>query len=122
VVMKRMLAIAAAAFSAVSAAAQTITGTVRGAGAPIVGAAVRLLELDRAVRTGAQGQFTFSRVPTGTYTLFASGPGYASATDSVRVTGDQVAARLKAEKQLRTPARFVRINAVGHERSREDLA
>jgi citrate lyase subunit beta/citryl-CoA lyase len=32
-----------------------------------------------------------------------------------------VATRLKTEKQLRTPARFVRINAVGHERSRDDL-
>ncbi len=35
---------------------------------------------------------------------------------------DQVAARLKAEGHLRTPARFVRINAVGHERMREDLS
>jgi citrate lyase subunit beta / citryl-CoA lyase len=35
---------------------------------------------------------------------------------------DQVAARLKSEKQLRTPARFVRINAVGHDRMRDDLA
>jgi citrate lyase subunit beta/citryl-CoA lyase len=35
---------------------------------------------------------------------------------------DQVAAQLKGEKALRTPARFVRINAVGHERSRDDLA
>jgi len=35
---------------------------------------------------------------------------------------DQVAARLKAEPKLRTPARYVRINAVGHERSRDDLA
>lgn len=35
---------------------------------------------------------------------------------------DQVATRLKTEPQLRTPARYVRINAVGHERSRDDLA
>jgi len=35
---------------------------------------------------------------------------------------DQVATQLKGEKPLRTPARFVRINAVGHERSRDDLA
>src|ERR1035437_870987 len=34
---------------------------------------------------------------------------------------DQVATRLKTEKQLSTPARFVRVNAVGHERSRADL-
>lgn len=35
---------------------------------------------------------------------------------------DQVAAELKSGKMGRTPARFVRINAVGHERSRDDLA
>ncbi|MGA8873561.1 MAG: CoA ester lyase [Candidatus Acidiferrales bacterium] len=35
---------------------------------------------------------------------------------------DQVAARLKADPNLRTPARFVRMNAVGHERMRDDLA
>jgi len=35
---------------------------------------------------------------------------------------DQVAAQLKSGKSLATPARFVRINAVGHERSRDDLA
>ncbi|MGH9563889.1 MAG: aldolase/citrate lyase family protein, partial [Terracidiphilus sp.] len=35
---------------------------------------------------------------------------------------DQVAARLKSDKQLRTPARYVRINAVGNERMRDDLA
>jgi citrate lyase subunit beta/citryl-CoA lyase len=35
---------------------------------------------------------------------------------------DQVAARIKADRNLRTPARFVRINAVGHERMRDDLA
>lgn len=35
---------------------------------------------------------------------------------------DQVAARLKSDAQLRTPARYVRINAVGHERMRDDLA
>ncbi len=35
---------------------------------------------------------------------------------------DQVAARLKSEPNLRTPARYVRINAVGHERSQNDLA
>lgn len=35
---------------------------------------------------------------------------------------DQVAARLNGDGQYRTPARFVRINAVGHERMRDDLA
>jgi citrate lyase subunit beta/citryl-CoA lyase len=35
---------------------------------------------------------------------------------------DDVAARIKKDAKLRTPARFVRINAVGHERMRDDLA
>ena len=35
---------------------------------------------------------------------------------------DQVAARMKEAPALRTPARFVRINAVGHERMYSDLA
>jgi len=35
---------------------------------------------------------------------------------------DQVAARMKEDGKLRTPARFVRVNAVGHERMRDDLA
>lgn len=34
---------------------------------------------------------------------------------------DQVAARMKQDPKLRTPARFVRVNAVGHERMRDDL-
>lgn len=35
---------------------------------------------------------------------------------------DQVAARVRSDASLRTPARYVRINAVGHERMRDDLA
>src|SRR2546430_15767460 len=35
---------------------------------------------------------------------------------------DQVAARAKAGTLTRTPARFVRINAVGHQRMHDDLA
>ena len=45
-----------------------------------------------------------------------------SARQQIAACLDQVATRLKTEKQLRTPARYVRINAVGHERSRDDLA
>ena len=66
--------------------AQAISGTVGGAGAPIVGATVRLLELDRVARTGARGQFTFPDVPAGTYTVFARMGGYASASNRVEVT------------------------------------
>ena len=46
--------------------AQSIAGTVLSAGSPIVGATVRLLDLDRIEHTGVQGQFTFPNVPKGT--------------------------------------------------------
>jgi iron complex outermembrane receptor protein len=68
--------------------AQTVVGTVRSAGNPIVGATVRLLELDRIAHTGAQGQFTFTDVPKGIYRVFVGITGYASATDTVEVTSD----------------------------------
>jgi len=68
--------------------AQTIAGTVRSADRPIVGATVRLLELDRIEYTGAQGQFSFPNVPKGTYRIFVGVTGYASVTDTVRVSSD----------------------------------
>ena len=40
----------------VNAPAQTIAGTVRSGHDPIVGATVRVLELDRSLRSGARGQ------------------------------------------------------------------
>src|SRR6266480_3538282 len=40
----------------------------------------------------------------------------------IAATLDQVAARAKAGTLIRTPARFVRINAVGHQRMHDDLA
>jgi iron complex outermembrane receptor protein len=69
-----------------AASAGTITGTVSGAGKPIAGATVRLIELDRLERTGAQGQFRFNDVPNGGYHLFAGVIGHASSTRSVEVT------------------------------------
>jgi len=66
--------------------AQTVTGTVQTAGRPIVGATVRLLELDRIEHTGAEGQFTFSDIPKGIYRVNVGVTGYASATDTVSVT------------------------------------
>jgi iron complex outermembrane receptor protein len=66
--------------------AQTVTGTVQTAGSPIVGATVRLLELDRIEHTGAEGQFTFSDIPKGIYRVNVGVTGYASATDTVSVT------------------------------------
>jgi len=70
---------------AIPARAQTVAGTVAAAGRPVVGATVRLLELDRAQRTGAGGEFRFADVPPGSYRIFVAATGYASATDTVRV-------------------------------------
>jgi len=67
--------------------AQSVTGTVQSSGVPFVGAKVRLLELDRSVRTGARGQFRFSNVPNGTYTVFVEVLGYAAAAEIVHVAG-----------------------------------
>jgi iron complex outermembrane receptor protein len=82
------LAIASQFLLAVELQAQTIAGTVQSAGSPIVGATVRLLDLDRIEHTGAQGEFTFPNVPKGTYRLFVGVPGYASATDTIKVLSD----------------------------------
>jgi len=79
-------AAAALAFGAAMARAQTLTGTVRGAGHPVVGATVWLLELDRSERTGAVGDFRFVNVPAGTYRIFVAATGFASVTDTVPVT------------------------------------
>jgi iron complex outermembrane recepter protein len=80
------VAIALVLLLGATAPAQTITGIVLSSGRPIVGATVRLLELDRVAHTGAQGQFTFSAVPEGRYSVFVGVGGYASVTNAVAVT------------------------------------
>ncbi|HZH80462.1 MAG TPA: carboxypeptidase regulatory-like domain-containing protein, partial [Gemmatimonadales bacterium] len=77
------LTCAVAMFWSVNAPAQTITGTVRSGRDPIVGATVRVLELDRSLRSGARGQFAFSNVPNGRYTVLVEVIGYQSATQTV---------------------------------------
>ena len=67
--------------------AQTLSGTVQSGGSPIVGATVRLLQLDRLEHTGAHGEFAFADVPKGTYQLFVTIDGYAAATHTVEVSG-----------------------------------
>src|SRR5579863_8619942 len=80
-------ALVAGLLCAATARAQIIQGTVRSGGAPLVGATVRLLELDRVQRTDAQGAFRFTDVPNGTYRVYAGILGYVSTTDTVRATG-----------------------------------
>jgi len=85
--MARVLltALAALAPGAAVLRAQSVAGSVASRGTPVVGAAVRLLELDRVERTGGQGTFRFANVPRGTYRIFVSATGFASATDTVQV-------------------------------------
>ncbi|HZS59479.1 MAG TPA: TonB-dependent receptor [Gemmatimonadaceae bacterium] len=85
--MKSYLLAALLAGSA-TAQAQSIRGTVTSSNGPIVGASVRLLELDRIERTDAQGGFRFAAVPRGTYRVYVGVTGYAAVTDTVRLTRD----------------------------------
>ena len=91
VVKVRLFTVSLAAISTVlcasSAVAQTIAGTVRSNGVSIVGAEVRLLELDRTTRASSSGEFAFSQLPAGTYTLYVGAMGYAAATRRVVVAG-----------------------------------
>jgi len=87
-------ALCALVLRATALPAQTIAGAVRANGHPVVGATVRLLELDRAERTGAEGTFRFAHVPPGTYRIFVGVLGYASATDTVRVAGPTATASI----------------------------
>ncbi len=64
---------------------QQIKVKVQGGGNPVVGATVRILELDRVNHTDANGEYVFSNVPNGTYKIFARVIGYASATNTVQV-------------------------------------
>jgi iron complex outermembrane receptor protein len=63
-----------------------IRGIVKGGDNPVVGATVRILELDRITRTDANGEFVFSNLSNGTYKLFVRVIGYASMTNMVQVT------------------------------------
>ncbi|MEO8910490.1 MAG: TonB-dependent receptor [Gemmatimonadaceae bacterium] len=76
-------AIASSFYLAPPVAGQTIAGTVLSGGAPVVGAEVRMLELDRQTRAGANGEFSFRDVPKGSYTIFVGATGYASETRRV---------------------------------------
>jgi hypothetical protein len=51
----------------------------------IAGALVRLVERDQLATTNDRGQFSFTRLPEGTYTLEVSQEGFAEQTRAVRV-------------------------------------
>lgn len=60
-------------------------GSLREASKPVVGATVRLLELDRTTYSDAKGEFLFPDLPNGTYTIFVRCIGYTSGTNKVAV-------------------------------------
>src|ERR1700720_1158676 len=77
-------------------AAQTGTGSITGtvqdaAGSVFVSAKVVLQPLGRQVATDDQGQFRYSNLPAGDYTLTASYVGFASYTSPVKVVAGQTA-------------------------------
>jgi transglutaminase-like putative cysteine protease len=71
----------------------TISGTVTSTGTgtpPISGASIVLIERpEYSAKTNAQGQYTITRVPAGTYTVRASKSGYSSQQASAQVTSGQ---------------------------------
>lgn len=87
--MKCTIVVASVLCATVSSG-QTIRGTVSSGGSPIVGATVRLLELDRTEHSGARGAFTFTNIPRGTYRVYVGVTGYAAVTDTVRLARDTV--------------------------------
>ena len=79
--------LAALVLGATTACAYTISGAVTSGGKPVVGAAVRVLDLARAERTGADGSFSIRNVPNGKYRVFAGLIGYTAVTNEVEVSG-----------------------------------
>jgi iron complex outermembrane receptor protein len=96
--MKNFLVIIAILFVFTNAAlAQTaggkITGTVTFAGdkSVIHGASVIISELKRTVNSDDDGNFTFSNVPPGTYTVHAHLEGFGDESQPVVVTAGKTA-------------------------------
>ena len=93
------------AFVAAPGAAQTIVGVVQSHGQPVANADVRLLELERVDRSGANGTFRFANVPLGTFRILATAVGHAPATDTVHVTGPTATVTLELrESPISLPA------------------
>lgn len=77
----------AAVFSSAALAQYTVEGTVseQSSGAPLPGATVVLTGTDYGTATDADGQFEFTNVPEGTYTLRVSYVGYVQLNRSIDV-------------------------------------
>ncbi len=73
-------------------AESTVSGTIvqHGNGKPVADLEVCLVELDLCATTDANGSFSFTDVPDGTYTLTSDGPVYKPLTATVEVSGTDV--------------------------------
>ena len=101
------------------AVAQTIRGAVTSRGTPIIGAAVQIPDINRAQRTGASGEFTFADMPAGTYTLFVSARGYASASKSITTHGATITVTFDL-KPSALPLKEIVVSATSIARSTDD--
>ena len=64
----------------------TVTGTVTSSGAPVQGVTVSTDGPKATTTTDAQGKYTFSRLPYGTYDITASKDSYTTQTQSITVS------------------------------------
>ncbi len=116
-----LLAACVAAFTPARAAAEgaNVRGVVRSAGAPVAGATVRILELDQSARSGASGEYVFTSVPPGTWTLYTSLVGYAAVTQ--RITVERAAINADVElKASALPLKTVVVSAAPTARLSDD--
>src|SRR6056297_405217 len=79
-----------AVFSTTAVAQYTVEGTVsdQSNGTPLPGATVILVDTNYGTATNVDGEFEFTNVPEGTYTLRVSYVGYVQITRSLDVTQD----------------------------------
>ncbi|MCX4390863.1 carboxypeptidase regulatory-like domain-containing protein [Micromonospora peucetia] len=66
----------------------TVTGVVRSGDTPVAGATVTVAGVDRSATSAADGRFTISDVPGGTYSLRATATGYVPASVAGTVVVD----------------------------------
>ncbi len=97
-----------------------IRGTVTSDGAPLVGAEVKLLELNRTTHTDQNGAFEFRSVPEGSYQVFVRMLGYESMTKDLSVQQDVVRLDLPLEENPITGEEVV-ISAYPYGRTADQL-
>lgn len=88
---------------------------------PVVGAQVLVAGTTLQARTGRDGRYTVSKVPSGQYTVQARLIGYATGTSSVTVAPGQTASADFALTAAAVPLDAVVISATGQEQQKREL-